>query len=86
MVPFACQLLTQGVERLAGRIVKGRKMMKSFIKLIIPAAAGSIVILSLAACATKDGSRIGKGEWREIEGDILGRKEYVWPEDEPAAE
>lgn len=42
--------------------------------------------MMLAACATKEGSRIGKGEWRAIEGDILGRMEYVWPEDEPQAE
>ena len=53
---------------------------------IISAAAGAILILTLGACATKEGSRIGQGEWRKIEGDILGRMEYVWPEDEAEAE
>lgn len=59
--------------------------MNCICKLTSSAAAGLILILSLGGCATKEGSRIGKGEWREIEGDILGRMEYVWPEDEAEA-
>lgn len=51
-------------------------------KSIFAATAGAILFLSLAGCATNEGSRIGKGEWRRIEGDVLGRWEYVWPDEE----
>ena len=61
-------------------------MKRAIINRIVPAAAGAILILTLGACATKEGSRVGKGEWREIEGDMLGRMEYVWPEDEAEAD